>query len=420
MIIRIDNATILDSHSSFHNQKKNLIIEDGIIKNISDNQEKADTVIQGNNLMVSPGWVDMRVTIGDPGLEHKEDIKSISTAAAFGGFTEILCMPGTKPAIHTKDVIGYIKGKAREELVDIHLAACVTHDRLGKDMTEMIDLHHAGALAFTDGDKPIWHTDILLKSLQYLQTFDGLLIDHAEELTLTHSGQMNEGINSTRLGLKGIPKLSEDIIVERNLNILSYSGGRIHFAHISSPQSIEKIRKAKQAGLKVTCDIAAYNLVLDDSLLHTFDTGYKVNPPLRDREDVNYFWRALEEGVIDVIVSDHVPLDEESKNTEFDLAEFGMIGIETVFPILLLHEHNKLKMDVLLEKLCYNPRKILKLPVPVVKEGELANLTIFDPSHRWTYHAKDVKSKSKNSPFIGNEFTGKVIAVFNKGKFKVN
>ena len=416
----INNVQIIDPLSPNHQQKKSILIVDGIIKEISDRPFQGETVLEGDNLYVSPGWIDMRVTIGDPGLEHKEDIFSACKAAAFGGFTELLCMPNTRPSLHSKEIISYIKNKAQNELVEIHVAASVTQDRHGKDLTEMIDLHHAGALAFTDGEKPIWHTDIFLKSLQYLQSFDGLLIDHAEEPHLSHSGQMNEGYQSTLLGLKGIPKLSEEIVVQRNLEILKYTGGRLHLSHISSPNSLQKIKDAKREGLSVSCDIASYQLVLDDSFVSSFDTNYKVNPPLRDKEDIEMFWQALKEGVIDAVVSDHIPQDEECKNLEFDLADFGILGLETVFPLLSTYGKNYLSINQIIEKLSINPRKILKIPVPLIQEGEIANLTIFNPDLNWTYELKDINSKSKNTPFIGTTFTGKAIAVYNKGKFIIN
>ena len=420
MIVRINNVAILDESSVYHMQRQNVTLEDGRIIEIGNNSSHADLVVESGNLIATPGLFDMRVSFGDPGLEHKEDIESVSRAAIYGGITDILAMPSTKPAVHSKDVIGYIKNKSVNTSANIHIAAAVTHDRLGKDLTEMIDLHHAGAVAFTDGDKPIWHPDIFLKSLQYLQTFDGLLIDHAEELHLTHSGQMNESLQNTILGLKGIPKLAEEIAVERNLSILEYTGGRLHFAHISSPKSLEKIRMAKSKGLRVTCDISVHHLVLDDTFLQTFDTNYKINPPLREKQDILHFWEAIADDTIDVIVSDHNPQDEESKNLEFDLAEFGILGLETLFPLLNTYKPDHIPLHSILKKISTVPRNLLKLQVPPLKEGAMACLTLFDPDIEWEYSAKDIKSKSRNTPYVGTKFKGKIIGVVNKGKVYIN
>ncbi|MFL5730836.1 MAG: dihydroorotase, partial [Cytophagaceae bacterium] len=345
MKILIKSVDILDPGHSFHRKKKNVLIENGIIKAVSDKESKADEVIDGAGLKLSPGWFDMRSAIRDPGFEHKEDINSVSLAAAAGGFTALACLPNTNPVIQSKDVISYIKTKSASTLIDIFPIAAITHQCKGEELTEMIDLHHGGAIAFSDGNKPIWHSDVLYKALQYIQTFGGLLIEHAEDRYLTIGGQMNEGKVSTMLGLKGIPKISEELIVERDLKMLEYSGGRIHFSHISSPKSLDMIRSAKRKGLQVTCDIAVYQLVFDDSQLTGFDTNLKVNPPLRAKEDIKYFWKAIEDDTIDVIVTDHNPQDEESKNTEFDVAEFGMIGLETAFAAF-----NTFNKDIKLEK----------------------------------------------------------------------
>ncbi len=418
MSVLIKSAQILDKNSPFNGQVKNILVENGKIISIGNDTPQADQVIEGKNLKVSIGWFDMRVTMGEPGLEHKEDIESVSKSAAAGGFTEIACMPTTTPSIQTKDAVAYIKGRTANSLVAIHPIASVTLNNQGKELTEMIDLHHAGAVAFTDGDHPIWHTDVMLKSLQYAQTFDGLIINHAEDKLLTHGAQMNESETSTRLGLKGFPALSEELMIARDLQILEYTGGKIHFAHVASPKSLDLIRTAKKLGLKVTCDIAAYQLILDETLLTSFDTNLKVNPPLRSQKDIAAYWRGLEDDTIDAIVSDHIPQDSESKNLEFDLADFGMIGLETLFA--LMNQIGKISLEKLVDKISYAPREILKLSIPVIKEGSEANLTIFDPEETWTYEASAIKSKSKNSPFIGKYFKGKVKGVLRNGLTIVN
>ena len=419
MNILIKSAEILDPGSDFFKKTKNILIENGQIKKISDTNHKADLVIEGDNLKVSIGWFDMRTSIKDPGFEHKEDINSAGLAASAGGFTEIACLSNTKPVIQTKDVISYIKAKAQSTLLDIHPIAAVTIDNKGEEMTEMMDLHYSGAVAFSDAEKPVWHPDVLLKALQYIQTFNGLLINRPEEKKLTIGGQMNEGKVSTQLGLKGIPKLAEELMIERDIKILEYAGGRIHFALVSSPKSLEMIREAKKKGLQVTCDISAHHLTLDETLLTDFDTYLKVSPPLRSKDDIVLFWKAIADDTIDAIVSDHNPQDEECKNLEFDLADFGIIGLETAFAAINTG-NKKIKLEKIIEKITSSPRKILNTPMPVIEEGASANLTVFDPEIEWVFSPKDIKSKSKNSPYLGKKFKGRVVAVFNNNKHHIN
>jgi len=419
MNILLKSAEIIDSNSDFNNQKKNILLEDGIIKRITDKDIKADKVIESPNLKVSTGWFDMRTLVGDPGFEHKEDIASICAAAAAGGFTEIACLPNTKPVIQHKDMVHYIKNSSANHLVQIYPIAAVTKEAKGEDLTDMIDLHHAGAVAFSDGLKSINNSDILLKTLQYLQTFNGLLINHAEDHYVSLHGQMNEGRTSTVLGFKGIPKLAEELIVARDLKILEYTGGKIHFPHISSSYSLELIREAKSRGLNVTCDVAAYSLALADTELESFNTNLKVNPPLRSKDDIGLFWKAITDDTIDAIVSDHIPQDDESKNSEFDLAEFGMTGLETLFGVVNCY-NKRIGLNKIIYKITTSPREILGLPVPVIEEGAVANLTAFDTEVEWVYGEKAIKSKSKNSPFMGQKLRGKAIAVFNKNKSIIN
>jgi dihydroorotase len=419
MKILIKSADILDPGNSFHKKRKNVFIEGGIIKSVSDKDFKADEVIDAAGLKLSPGWFDMRCAVRDPGFEHKEDINSLSMAAAAGGFTAVACLPNTNPVIQSKDVISYIKTKSAGTIIDIFPIAALTLGNKGEELTEMIDLHHGGAVAFSDANKPVWHSDVLYKALQYIQTFGGLLIEHAEDKYLTIGGQMNEGKVSTTLGLKGIPKISEELIIERDLKMLEYSGGRIHFSHVSSPKSLDMIRAAKRKGLNVTCDVAVYQLVFDDSQLTGFDTNLKVNPPVRAKEDLKYFWKGIEDDTIDVIVTDHNPQDEESKNIEFDLADFGMIGLETAFAAFNTFNRD-INLEKFIEKVTIAPRRILKLDLPKIMEGEPANLTLFDPNKEWTFSRENIRSKSRNSPFIGKKLKGKVVAVFNKNKYLLN
>jgi len=399
-------------------KKQNLLIEDGIIKRITDQEVKADKVISGDELLVSAGWIDMNAGMGDPGLEHKEDIESFVASAAAGGFTEVLCLPNTKPVIQTKDIITYIKSRSEKLLAEIHPIAALTLNNKGEELSEMIDLHNAGAIAFSDGVNPIWHSDILLKSLQYTQKFNGLVIQRPEDRLLSAFGQMNEGKVSTQLGLKGIPAISEEIVVMRDLKILEYTGGKLHFSLISTIGSLNLIKEAKKKGLQVTCDIAAYMLALDDSNLTSFDTNYKVNPPLRDKKHVEAFRKAVKEGFIDVVVSGHRPHEIESKELEFDHADFGIIGLQNTFA--LTNTFTELTKQDLVSRLSYKPREILNLPIPKIREGEKANLTVFDRSSDFVLERKNILSKSKNSPILGMKMKGKGAAVFNQSKHYIN
>ena len=282
----------------------------------------------------------------------------------------------------------------------------------------MIDQHTAGAVAFTDGEKPVWNTDIMLKALLYVEKFKGLVINIPQEKWLNMLGHMHEGHTSTILGTKGLPSISEEIMIERDLRILEYAGGRIHFSNISTGEGVKLIRKAKRNGLDVTCDIAAHQIAFTDADLIDFDTNLKVNPPFRGKKEINALIKGLEDGTIDVIVSSHTPQDIESKVLEFDHADFGITGLQTVYPILV----DKLGgngWDVFLDKISINPRKRLGLSIPDIEVGADANLTVFDPSVEWHFDEGSNRSKSLNSPFLGKKLRGKVIAVINKGKEQV-
>lgn len=418
MKILIQSAEIIDPGSPFHQKEKNVLINNGRIAAIGDKNHSADKIVKADGMKLSAGWLDLGTYIGDPGLEYKEDLESGARAASAGGFTEIAVLPNTQPCVQTKNEISYLVRGNQERLVQIHPMASVTQNNKGEELTEMIDLHAAGAVAFTDGLKPVWHTDIFLKSLQYLQKFNGVLIDHPEDYWLNLFGQMHEGVNSTRLGLKGMPRIAEEIVVGKNLELLQYAGGRLHFARISTPRSIELIKAAKRKN-QVTCDVAVYQALLDDSMLGGFDTNYKVNPPLRERADIDSIIKGLRDGTIDVICSGHVPQDEESKNLEFDKAEFGIIALQT-FCANLTALSKVVDWDLLIEKITKRPRQVLQLENPRIEDDAPANLTLFDPSHKWILNDESNYSKSKNSPWFGKELTGKAVAVFNNGKYWID
>ncbi len=418
MNVLIKDALILHKGSTHHRKKKDILISNGKIKKIDSGLKEEGKVIKGRRLMVSIGWFDMRANFSDPGLEHKEDIISGCNAAAAGGFTGVALLPNTKPAIQSKNDIGYILAKAKQCLPDIHPYGSVTRDNKGEEITEMIDQNAAGAVAFTDGEKPIWNTDIMSKSLLYVEKFKGLIINIPQEKWLNMLGHMHEGHTSTIIGTKGLPGIAEEIMIERDLRIVEYTGGKVHFSNISTAESVNLIRRAKRKGMDITCDIAAHQIAFTDADLIDFDTNLKVNPPFREKKDVKGLLKGLEDGTIDIITSSHSPQDIESKVLEFDHADFGITGLQTVYPILN-SELGPNGWNIFLDKITINPRQRLGLPVPILEAGADANITVFDPTIEWTFDESSNQSKSLNSPFLGKELKGKVVAVFNNGKEKI-
>ena len=395
-----------------------MLIAAGKIAYIGPDEPEHDQLIEAQGAMVSPGWVDMRAFFADPGFEHRETISTGCKAAAAGGFTDVAILPNSNPVVQTKNEIRYLKTSSAEHLTQVHPVAAVTLGAEGKEITEMIDLHTAGAIAFSDGHA-ISHTGILLKTLQYLQKFDGLLINRPEDAVLTSHGVMHEGETSTQLGLPGMPAAAEEIMIARDLRILEYTGGRLHLSLISSARSVAMIRDAKAKGLQVSCDVAIHQLIYDDTALRSFDTNYKVNPPYRLQEDIDALIEGLNDGTIDTIVSDHTPLDPENKELEFDLATFGVTGLQTFLPYLV-RLADKVPMEVLIERVTTAPRRLLKLPEIIIEEGALAHLTVFDLSRKWTFNKITNHSLSHNSPEFGKELTGQVIATIRGEQVHLN
>lgn len=422
--ILLQSVTVLDDQSPFHQQKVDILIREGIITSIEKTSEQPASeakILRAAGAYASPGWIDMQADFCDPGYEYKEDLVSGTQVAAAGGFTEVALVPNTHPVVQTKNDVLYLKRSA-QPLVRLLPIAAVTRDAQGVELTEMIDLHHAGAVAFSDGVRPIWHTQVMLKALEYVQQFDGLLINRPEDLHLTMFGTMHEGLQSTLLGMKGMPVLAETVSIERDLSLLQYVADlaidrppRLHFSNISAAASVALIRQAKKQGLPVSCDVALHQLVFEDTHLQEFDTHYKVNPPLRTAEDIQALKDGLLDGTIDVIVSAHRPHDEESKKCEFDQAAFGMTGLQTFCPMLNSLVSKALPLELLLKKVTTNPRRLLRLPASSrIHVGEEAHLTVFNPQQHWHFNEATNVSKSKNHPWLGQELKGKVMAVFHR------
>ncbi|MFN8322473.1 MAG: dihydroorotase [Chitinophagales bacterium] len=421
MEILIRSARIVDTGSPFHNQVKDILISESKIKKIGNklpNTSKAREIKQ-DNLHVSLGWVDLNTFLADPGLEQKETIETGCKAAAAGGFTHICCMPNTQPVIQTKSQIEYVLRKSSDEIVSVHPVGAVSQNTDGRDLAEVYDMQHAGAIAFSDGLKPSVSAGLTERALLYVKAFDGLIMNHPEEKSISKNGVMNEGVTSTKLGLPAMPALAEEVAVNRDLYLLEYSDSKLHLLDISVKRSVELIKSAKKKGLRISASVNAYNLLLDENSVGDYNSLAKVNPPLRTKEDISALVKGLADGTIDAITSAHQPQEQDCKKLEFDKAEFGMIGLETCFAIANTSLKDKLTLDKIVDCLSNNPRKILGLESKI-EEGRTADLTLFNPDMQWTFTEGDIRSKSQNTPFIGFSFTGKPLGVINKGKLQLN
>lgn len=418
MSVLITSVKIIDNKSSHHLKVRNVLINKGRIEYIGLDKPSAKKVIGGKGCLLSPGLCDLQANYNDPGQEYKEDLHTGSATAMAGGFTDVALLPNTQPSIQKKNDIKYLVKGNPTAIVQLHPIGAISIDLKGEALTDMLDLSEAGAIAFSDGLNPMWNSDLLLKSLQYIKKIDGLVIDRPEDKWLALFGTMNEGENSALLGMKGIPALAEELTVARDIEILNYTKGRLHLSNISSEGAVKLIKNAKKQGLNITCDVAAHQLVYNDSTVLSFDANYKVSPPFRSPTDVKALSKGLQEGTIDAIVSSHQPHDQESKQLEFDLADFGIIGQQTTLSMLSQLAEN-IGWDLILDKLTNQPRNILRLASVEIKEGGLANLLLFNPNEKWIYNTNSNMSKSQNSPLLGQTLTGKVKAVFNNSKLKV-
>ena len=419
MKVLLTNCSILHPEQKINEKQKDILLEDGIIKQVGNfaTNIKPDKIIDLKGKYVVPGFFDMHVHLREPGREDEETVVSGCDGAAQGGFTGVACMPNTDPAIDSAEVIQYIKEKAVNHLVDVHPVAAATLGRKGEVLSPIAELAEAGAVGFSDDGTVIKTSSILKRALEYSQMYNLPVIEHCEDESLA-GGAMNESINSTLLGLPPIPSIAEDLIVMRDIIIAEYTKGRIHIAHISTKRSVQLVREAKARGIKVSAEVTPHHFSLTDDSLKTYDTNYKMNPPLRAQHDVDEILRGLKDGTIDCIASDHAPHSSEEKEAEFEYAPNGILGFETSVGLSLSELYHKkvLSLEQIVEKLSINPRKILNLKIPQIKEGELANFTLLDPDEVWTVDVSKFKSKSKNSPFDKRLLTGKSIGVINKKK----
>lgn len=412
MSILLKNLQLFDS-----NKVVDIAVERGEISKIGKNLDlpKAKTH-DFKGLLVSPGWVDLFADFGDPGYEEREGLPSGARLAAASGFTDICLIPNLNPTSDTKSSIRYIMNGARESIASIHPIGAVSDNCEGESMAELFDLYHAGAVYFSDGLKPIKSTELLLKALQYTQRFGGLVATNPVDLDLAKHGQMHEGVTSTSWGLGGIPRVSEIIGIKRDLEVLRYGGGRLHFSGISCLESVQLIAEAKKEGLQVTCDVPVLNLIFTATGMPPFSTAYKVTPPLREESDRQRLLTGLKDDVIDAISCRHLPRTAEEKDLEFDLAEFGASTLQTSFSVL-----QKLSKEVsfskLVEKVTDGPRKILGLAPVKIAEGSEAKLSFFDPQKQWELNAQTNLSKSKNNPMMGQQLEGCAMGIVNGERY---
>ena len=411
MKLIIREAKIIDPQSPFHNKKADILIVDGFIKKIAPSIPNEENIeeIKRANLHVSQGWFDSSVSLGEPGYEDRETISNGLNVAAKSGFTSIALQPNSFPIIDNQSQINFVQSKAFGSATQLFPIGALTKGSEGKDMAELYDMKKVGAVAFGDYNKSQDNANLLKIALQYVQDFDGLLIAFPQDEKIKGNGVANEGIVSTRLGLKGIPNLAEELQIARNLFLLEYTGGKLHIPTISTAKSSQLIKEAKAKGLKVSCSVAVHHLVLTDEKLEGFDTRHKVSPPLRTELDRKALIEGILDGTIDMITSDHNPIDIEHKKMEFDAAKNGTIGLESAFGVLM----TVLPLEIIIEKLTAG-KTTFGIENAIVTEGAKANLSLFSPKGNNTFTKASILSKSKNSAFLGVEMQGTVFGIVNQ------
>jgi dihydroorotase len=413
MKIIIRAAKIINPKSTYHNKVVDIKIDGETITEIGEKLEQTADFqeIKLDNLYVSEGWFDSSVSLGEPGFEERETIANGLNVAAKSGFTAIALQPNSYPIIDNQSQVNFVKAKAQECATDLYPIGALTTASLGKDLAELFDMKNAGAIAFGDYNKNTNNPNLLKIALQYTQDFNGLVIAFSQNTEIKGNGVVNEGIVSTRLGLKGIPAMAEEIEIARNLFILEYTGGKLHIPTISTAKSVQLIKEAKVKGLDVTCSVAVHQLVLTDEALEEFDSRYKVTPPLRTENDRQALLNGVIDGTIDLITSDHNPIDIEHKKMEFDLAKNGTIGLESTFGAL----NTVLPLETIIQKLTEKKSRF-GIENQTIDKGQKANITLFSPEGNWTFEKENILSKSKNSAFLGLKMKGKAYGIYNKGK----
>jgi dihydroorotase len=413
MKILIQQATIIDRLSPHNGQHRDILIEDGRIKAIAQHlQASADKVIHHPGLHVSPGWVDIFSHFCDPGYEYKETLETGANAAAAGGFTDVFVIPNTKPVVDSKSQVEYIRSRSAYLPVNIRPIGALTKGLEGKDLAEMYDMRSSGAIAFSDGIRPVQSAGLLLKGLQYVKAFEGVVIQVPDDSTIGTNGLMNEGIVSTRLGLPGKPMMAEELIIARDIKLARYTNSRLHFTGVSSPKGLEYIRRAKESGLTVTCSVTPYHLFFTDAHLVNYDTNLKVFPPLRDAASITALKQGVLDGTIDCVASHHLPHEYDSKTVEFEYAKAGMSGLDISYAALRTAVP-ELSAERTVSLLSHSPRDIFGMEQASIAEGATACLSLFDPAGTTKVEEGMLKSKSKNTAFLGQTLTGRALGIVN-------
>jgi len=423
----IINGLLMDPGFGF-TKKADIGVKDGVIARIFDQGKVTKRVIEkfpteavfdADGATVTPGLVDLHVHFREPGHENKETILTGSHAAAAGGFTSVCCMPNTQPAIDNQETVKFVTSLAEKGDCRVYCVGAITKERAGKELSEIGDLVKAGVVAVSDDGDYVQNPEMMRRALEYAKMFDIPVITHAEDGFLAGEGVVNESFESARLGMPGRPAVAEEIAIIRDIKLAGLTGGRLHIAHVSTAGGVEAIRRGKAEGVRVTAEATPHHFTLTDSLIgEKFDTNLRVNPPLRTEKDRLAIIEGLVDGTIDCIATDHAPHTEEEKDVEFDHAPPGMIGLETCLGLAIteLADKGYLTMSDLIRKMTVNPAQIVGIPCPHLREGEIADLTIFDPEARVTVQKKKFRSKSKNSPFVGRKLKGKVLTTVVDGR----
>ena len=416
MSIILKSAKVINAESKYNGTKQDILISEGKIQKISKSiSSPKSKEINIKNLQVSSGWFDSSVSFGEPGFEERETILNGGNVAARSGFTNILLNSNTNPVIDNQSDVSFIKIKSKDLITKIHPIGALTISSKSKDLAELMDMKNSGAVAFYDFKKPIINPNLLKTSLLYSQTFDTIIMSFGQEDSVSNNGVMNEGLVSTTYGIKGIPNLSEEIQISRDLKILEYTGGKLHIPTISTKESVDLIKKAKSNGLNVTCSVAIHNLIFNEKKLKEFDTRYKVSPPLRTDKDRIALINAVKKGIIDMVTSDHIPIDVENKKTDIDSAKNGTIGLESFFGALL----TIFSLDESIRILTSGKQRFGINNHPI-QEGSNADLTLFTSNDNYTFSKSNILSKSKNSAFLGMKMSGTSLGVIVGEKYIIN
>lgn len=421
MSVLIRQVKVLQPISEFHNQVVDILIDDGTITAIAPHIDATTaSVIEAKGLCVCAGFVDVFADYKEPGYEHKETIETGLKAAATGGFTDVLLAPNTSPAIDSKSSVQYLTKKSSGNIVALHPLGAITQNTEGKALAEMHDMYAHGAIAFTDGWKTIQNSNLMLKALEYVKSFNGILLQIPLDVALSTGGLMHEGITSTKLGMPGIPKLAETLLIHQDIALLRYTNSRLHITGVSTAEGLDMIRKAKAEGLNISCSVTPYHLALNDEMLTSYDSIYKVSPVLRSEEDRKALIEGLKEGTIDCIASHHRPQDWDSKTKEFEYAGDGMNIQELAFNIVWNAVNGVVPIERVVDAFSTRPRTIFGLPQIKIAKGNKIGITLFSTEATHTLQEQNIQSLSKNNPFIGQQLNGKILGIVHHNQLHLN